>query len=70
MFILDNTIRKTKGEIKMENKRIGEYELIKESEFAVAIYKNGKLITRTGTMYTAEKDVLSGDIKKFEVLNK
>lgn len=51
------------------NEKIGEYEIIKESDFAVAIYKNGKLITRTGTMYTAKQDILSGKIKKFEKLN-
>lgn len=49
--------------------KINGYEIIKESDFAYAIYKNKKLITRTGTLRTARQDILSGKIKEFEKLN-
>lgn len=53
----------------MKKEKIGNYEIIQESDFAVAIYKNGQLVTRTGTMQTAINDILSGNIKKYEKLN-
>lgn len=53
----------------MDKEKIGEYEIIKENSFAYAIYKNGKLITRTGALHTAKQDILSGKIKEFEKIN-